>query len=125
MDPSKENRFVLFPIKYDDIWKAYKKAVATFWTPEEIDFTKDLSHWDTLSKEEQYFIKNILAFFAASDGIIMENLAQRFFGETEIPEIRAFYSYQIFNENIHSETYSLLIDTLITDTGEKNKLNCF
>lgn len=117
-----ENRFVIFPIQHDKIWKAYKNAVATFWTPEEIDFTKDREDWAKLNSDEQYFIKNILAFFAGSDGIIMENLAQRFMSEIEIAEVRSFYSYQMFNENIHSETYSLLIDTYIQDPYEKDKL---
>lgn len=117
-----DNRFVIFPIKHDPIWKAYKNAVSTFWTAEEIDFSKDNDDWNSLEPDEQFFIKNVLAFFAGSDGIIMENLVKRFMSEIEIPEVRSFYSYQIFNENIHSETYSLLIDTYIKDEIEKKKL---
>lgn len=113
------NRYVLFPIRYDQIWKAYKNAVATFWSPEEIDLRDDMRDWVKLTKDEQHFIKYVLAFFAGSDGIVMENLAQRFMSEIDIAEVRQFYSYQIFIEGIHSETYSLLIDTLIKDTEEK------
>lgn len=116
------NRFVIFPIKHHNIWKLYKKAVATFWTPEELDLSKDRNDWEKLNEKEQYFIKHVLAFFAASDGIVMENLASRFMSEIEIPEIRAGYSFQIFIEQIHSETYSLLIDTYIQDEKEKNIL---
>ena len=114
-----DNRFVLFPIKFHDIYDEYKKAESSFWTANEIDLSKDLNDWDKLSDNERYFIKNIIGFFAGSDGIVMENLALRFLSEIEIPEIRAFYSYQIFNENVHSETYSLLIDTYIKDNEEK------
>lgn len=122
LKPNK-NRYVLFPIKYPDIWKANKKAVSTFWTVEELDLNKDRDDWEKkLSKDERYFIKNILAFFAGSDGIVMENLAQRFMADTDIPEIISFYSYQIFNEQIHSETYSTLIDTYIKDEQEKQRL---
>ena len=117
-----ENRFVLFPIKYNDIYEEYKKAESSFWTANEIDLSKDLNDWEKLNENEKYFIKNIIGFFAGSDGIIMENLAQRFLNDIEIPEIRAFYSYQIFNENVHSETYSLLIDTYIKDNEEKIKI---
>ena len=116
------NRFVLFPIKYNDIYEEYKKAESSFWTSNEIDLSKDLNDWEKLNENEKYFIKNIIGFFAGSDGIIMENLAQRFLNDIEIPEIRAFYSYQIFNENVHSETYSLLIDTYIKDNNEKIKI---
>lgn len=117
------NRFVLFPIKYPDIYKKYKDAVSTFWTPEEIDLSKDLNDWNhKLNDNEKYFIKNIIAFFAGSDGIVMENLAKCFMNDIEIPEVRQFYSYQLFIEAIHSETYSLLIDTYINDEDEKNKL---
>jgi ribonucleotide reductase beta subunit family protein with ferritin-like domain len=115
-------RYVVFPIKFPEIWRKYKEAVATFWTPEEIDLTKDRAHWDKLSDNERYFIKNILAFFAGSDGIIIENLGQRFIGEIQIPEARQFYAYQMFIEAIHSETYSLLIDTYVKDDDEKNRL---
>ena len=117
-----DNRFVLFPIKYNDIYEEYKKAESSFWTSNEIDLSKDLNDWEKLNENEKYFIKNIIGFFAGSDGIIMENLAQRFLNDIEIPEIRAFYSYQIFNENVHSETYSLLIDTYIKDNNEKIKI---
>jgi len=113
------NRFVLFPIKYDSIYALYKKAESSFWTVNEIDLSKDLNDWEKLMPQEQNFIKNVIGFFAGSDGIIMENLAVRFLKEIEIPEVRAFYSYQIFNEQIHSETYSLLIDTYIKDENEK------
>ena len=106
-----DNRYVVFPIKHNDIWQAYKKAVSTFWTPEELDLNKDRTEWEEkLTENERYFIKNILAFFAGSDGIVMENLAQRFMNDTDISEIIAFYSYQMFIENVHGETYSLLID---------------
>jgi len=114
-----DNRFVLFPIKFKDIFEEYKKAESSFWTANEIDLGKDLNDWEKLNENEQYFIKNIIGFFAGSDGIVMENLALRFLSEIEIPEVRAFYSYQIFNENVHSETYSLLIDTYIKDNEEK------
>jgi ribonucleoside-diphosphate reductase subunit M2 len=117
------NRLVIFPIHYKDIWKLYKNALTTFWTTEEIDLSKDKNDWEKLTENEKFFIKNILAFFASSDGIVMENLAERFMNEVQISEARSFYSYQIFNENIHSETYSLLIDTYINDTEEK--LNLF
>ena len=120
----KENksRFVLFPIQYHNIYELYKKAESTFWTANEIDLSKDSAQWDSLNENEKYFIKNIIGFFAGSDGIIMENLAVRFLNEIQIPEARAFYSYQIFNESIHSETYSLLIDTYIKDKEEKLKI---
>ena len=117
-----ESRFVLFPIKYNDIYDEYKKAESAFWTANEIDLSKDMNDWEKLQESEQNFIKNIIGFFAGSDGIIMENLAVRFLNEIEVPEVRAFYSYQIFNENVHSETYSLLIDTYIKDSDEKLKI---
>ena len=113
------DRYVLFPIKYEKIWKSYKDAVSTFWTAEEIDLSKDLDDWVKLNDDEKYFIKNILAFFAGSDGIVMENLAQRFMADVNIPEVKSFYAYQIFIEGIHSEVYSLLIDTYIKDELEK------
>ena len=114
------NRYVLFPIKYPKIWKMYKDAMSTFWTAEEILLNKDRDDWDNkLDDNSRHFIKNILAFFAGSDGIVMENLAERFMNDIQIPEARAFYSYQIYNEQIHSETYSLLIDTYIKDEKEK------
>ena len=116
------NRYVMFPIAHDDIWKMYKKMMDCFWRTEEIDLSKDISHWKTLKDDEKYFIKMVLAFFAASDGIVLENLGQRFLSEVQIPEARATYGFQLMMENIHSETYSLLIDTLIKDETEKTKL---
>ena len=115
-------RFVLFPVIYNDVYELYKKAESSFWTANEIDLSKDISDWEKLNNDEKHFIKNIMGFFAGSDGIIMENLACRFMNEIQIPEARAFYSYQIFNESIHSETYSLLIDTYIKDNEEKEKI---
>jgi ribonucleoside-diphosphate reductase subunit M2 len=112
----------MFPIKYEDIWSMYQKQVDCFWRPEEIDLSKDLSHWDALDKDEQYFISMILAFFAASDGIVLENLAQRFMSDVQVSEARAFYGFQIAMENIHSNTYSNLIETYIKDKDEKSKL---
>ena len=117
-----QNRFVMFPIKYNDIWEMYQKQVDCFWRPEEIDLTKDISHWDTLNEAERYFISRILAFFAASDGIVLENLAMRFMNDVQISEARAFYGFQIAMENIHSHTYSLLIDTYIKNSDEKDRL---
>merc|ERR1712151_127303 len=116
------NRFVLFPIKYHDIWKMYKEHVASFWTAEEIDLYPDLRDWERLTDNEQHFIKHVLAFFAASDGIVLENIAEQFCSEVQIPEARCFYGFQIAMENIHSETYSLLIDTYIADPNEKQLL---
>jgi ribonucleotide reductase beta subunit family protein with ferritin-like domain len=115
-----QSRFVMFPVQDQNIWKMYKKQVDCFWRPEEIDTAKD--NWNSLTKDEQYFIKMILAFFAASDGIVLENLGARFMTEIQLPEARAFYGFQIAMENIHSETYSLLIDTYIKDDSEKDKL---
>lgn len=117
-----ENRYVMFPIQDQDIWQMYKKQIDCFWRAEEIDLSKDLGDWDSLQKEEKYFISMILAFFAASDGIVLENLAARFMGEVQLSEARAFYGFQIAMENIHSETYSLLIDTYIKDREEKTNL---
>lgn len=117
-----DNRFVMFPIKYDDIWQMYKKQVDCFWRAEEIDLTKDLNHWQTLTNDERYFLSMILAFFAASDGIVLENLGLRFMNDVQISEARAFYGFQIAMENIHSQTYSLLIETYIKDVEEKDKL---
>ncbi|KAK9369042.1 ribonucleotide reductase [Lipomyces kononenkoae] len=115
-----KHRFVLFPIKYHEIWQMYKKAEASFWTAEEIDLGKDLHDWENrLNDDERYFISHVLAFFAASDGIVNENLVERFSNEVQIPEARCFYGFQIMIENIHSETYSLLIDTYIKDTAER------
>ena len=116
------DRFVLFPIKYDDIWEMYKKHMASFWTAEEIDLHQDLSDWEKLNNSEKHFIKHVLAFFAASDGIVLENLTEKFCTEIQLPEARCFYGFQIAMENIHSETYSLLIDTYIKDQNEKSKL---
>jgi ribonucleoside-diphosphate reductase subunit M2 len=117
-----DNRFVMFPIQNQDIWKMYKKQVDCFWRAEEIDLSKDLTHWDGLNEDEKKFISMILAFFAASDGIVLENLAQRFMSDVQVSEARAFYGFQIAMENIHSETYSLLIETYIKDKEEKHKL---
>ncbi|KAI1818709.1 ribonucleoside-diphosphate reductase small subunit [Poronia punctata] len=116
-------RFVLFPIKYHEIWQMYKKAEASFWTAEEIDLSKDMHDWNNrINDDEKYFISHILAFFAASDGIVNENLVERFSGEVQIPEARCFYGFQIMMENIHSETYSLLIDTYIKEPGQRTHL---
>ncbi len=117
-----DNRFVMFPIKYDDIWAMYKKQIDCFWRAEEIDLSKDLADWAKLSADEQHFISMILAFFAASDGIVLENLAQRFMSDVQISEARAFYGFQIAMENVHSESYSLLIETYIKDKEQKHKL---
>ena len=115
-----KNRFVIFPIKHHDIWDWYKKMEASFWTAEEIDLHQDLTDWNNkLSDDERYFIKHILAFFAASDGIVNENLAENFVNEVQYPEAKFFYGFQIMMENIHSETYSLLIDTYVKDEAEK------
>ena len=117
------NRYVLFPIQYEKIWTEYKKQLACFWTAEEIDLSKDLYDWENkLNHDEKYFIKNILAFFAGSDGIVLENLGKRFLSEIQIPEARCAYGFQLMMENIHSETYSLLIDNLIKDHKEKDHL---
>ena len=117
-----DNRFVMFPIKYDDVWQMYKKQVDCFWRAEEIDLSKDNAHWETLSQEERFFLSMILAFFAASDGIVLENLGLRFMNDVQISEARAFYGFQIAMENIHSQTYSLLIETYIKNGEEKDKL---
>jgi ribonucleoside-diphosphate reductase beta chain len=118
-----ESRFVLFPIKYDRIWKMYKQAVASFWTAEEVDLSPDLQDWEhKLNDGEKHFIKHVLAFFAASDGIVNENLVLNFMREVQIPEARCFYGFQVAIENIHAEMYSLLIDTYIKDEKEKDFL---
>ena len=118
-----DKRFVLFPIKHDQIWKYYKQSVASFWTAEEVDLSPDLVDWDTkLTANEQHFIKHVLAFFAASDGIVNENLVLNFMREVQIPEARCFYGFQVAIENIHAEMYSLLIDTYIRDPKEKDYL---
>lgn len=117
------SRFVLFPIEHDDIWSFYKRAEASFWTAEEIDLAADLVDWETkLNDNERHFIKHVLAFFAASDGIVNENLAENFLSEVQYTEAKFFYGFQVAIENIHSETYSLLIDSYIKDTAEKNGL---
>jgi len=117
-----DKRFVMFPIQDEKIWAMYKKQVDCFWRAEEIDLTKDVAHWDGLACDEQMFISMILAFFAASDGIVLENLALRFMTDVQLSEARAFYGFQIAMENIHSQTYSLLIETYIKDALEKEKL---
>ena len=117
-----ENRYVMFPIEHNDIWEMYKKQVDSFWRAEEIDLSRDYNHWVNLTEEERHFISTILAFFAASDGIVSENLALRFMNDIQVAEARAFYGFQIAMENIHSETYSLLIDTYIKNPEEKMKL---
>ena len=118
-----KNRFVIFPIKHHDIWEWYKKMEASFWTAEEIDLSQDLNDWNNkLNADEKYFIKHILAFFAASDGIVNENLALNFVNEVQYAEAKFFYGFQIMMENIHSETYSLLIDTYVKDEQEKSDL---
>jgi len=117
-----KSRFVLFPIQHDDIWEYYKKAEASFWTAEEIDLSQDLKDWQNLNDGERHFISHVLAFFAASDGIVNENLAENFVAEVQYTEAKFFYGFQIAIENIHSETYSLLIDTYIKDNREKDRL---
>lgn len=122
---SDDNRYVMFPIQHDDIWQMYEKQVDCFWRPQEIDLTKDTDQWNnSLVNDERYFISMILAFFAASDGIVLENLAIRFMNDVQLSEARAFYGFQIAMENIHSHTYSLLIETYIKNADEKNKLFC-
>ena len=116
------NRYVMFPLQDQEIWQHYKKMEDCFWRTEEIDLSKDLTHWNKLNDNEKHFIKMILAFFAASDGIVLENLGQRFMSEVQLPEARAAYGFQLMMENIHSETYSLLIDTYIKNEDEKMKL---
>ncbi|TPX32071.1 ribonucleoside-diphosphate reductase [Synchytrium microbalum] len=117
------NRFVLFPIQYQDVWQMYKKAEASFWTAEEVDLSKDLNDWDRrLNDDERMFISHVLAFFAASDGIVNENLVGRFSQDVQIPEARCFYGFQIMIENIHAEMYSLLIDTYIRDPAQREYL---
>lgn len=115
-------RFVILPIQYHDIWKMYKKAEASFWTAEEVDLSKDLPHWEALKDEERHFISHVLAFFAASDGIVNENLVERFSKEVQVTEARCFYGFQVAMENIHSEMYSLLIDTYIKDPKQREFL---
>ena len=125
MDPilaPNPHRFTTFPIRYPQLWDLYKKAVASFWTTEEIDLAADLKDWDRLTPDEQHFVKTVLAFFAASDGIVMENIDLNFSRDVQIAEARSFYAYQSFNESIHSETYSLMIDKLVVETEEKKRL---
>ncbi len=117
-----KDRFVIFPIRYHDIWHFYKKAQASFWTAEEIDLSHDLGDWERLTDGERHFVSHVLAFFAASDGIVNENLAENFLSMVQYPEARFFYGFQIMMENVHSETYSLLIDTYIRDPKEKHRL---
>ncbi|CAH9062302.1 unnamed protein product [Cuscuta epithymum] len=116
------DRFCMFPIQYPQIWEMYKKAMASFWTAEEVDLSQDLRQWEALTAGEQHFVKHVLAFFAASDGIVLENLAGRFMKEVQVSEARAFYGFQIAIENIHSEMYSLLLETYIKDSAEKERL---
>ena len=117
-----KHRWVMFPLQYPEIWEMYKKHEASFWTAEEIDLAQDMRDWDGLSNDEQHFIKHVLAFFAASDGIVNENLSTNFSDEIQVPEARAFYGFQMAMENIHSETYSLLIEQYIRDKDERMKL---
>jgi ribonucleoside-diphosphate reductase beta chain len=117
-----KDRFVILPIKYPAIWEMYKKCEASFWTAEEIDLSDDQKHWDAMNDGERHFVSHVLAFFAASDGIVNENLAVNFMSEVQLPEARCFYGFQIMMENIHSETYALLIDTYIKDAVEKDRL---
>ncbi|XP_030450487.1 ribonucleoside-diphosphate reductase small chain [Syzygium oleosum] len=116
------DRFCMFPIQYPQIWEMYKKAEASFWTAEEVDLSQDLRHWDALTGDERHFVTHVLAFFAASDGIVLENLAVRFMKEVQLSEARAFYGFQIAIENIHSEMYSLLLETYVRDPAEKARL---
>jgi ribonucleotide reductase beta subunit family protein with ferritin-like domain len=115
-------RFTTFPIRYPDLWNLYKQAVGSFWTVDEIDFSGDMKDWDKLNSDEKHFIKMVLSFFAASDGIVMENIDLNFSKDVYIPEARSFYAYQTFNESIHSETYSLMIDKFVKDAEEKERL---
>ena len=117
------NRFVIFPIQYDDIWEYYKMHQAAFWTAEEVDLSNDIRDWENLSDNERYFVKNVLSFFAASDGIVNENLAENFYREVQYPEAKFFYGFQLMMENIHSLMYSLLIDTYVSSPKEKDE--CF
>ena len=117
------NRFVIFPIEHNDIWEYYKTHQAAFWTAEEVDLTNDIRDWENLSDNERFFIKNVLSFFAASDGIVNENLAENFYREVQYPEAKFFYGFQLMMENIHSLMYSLLIDTYVSNTNEKDE--CF
>ncbi|PWA98647.1 hypothetical protein CTI12_AA001340 [Artemisia annua] len=117
-----QDRFCMFPIHYPQIWEMYKKAQASFWTAEEVDLSSDIRHWESLTDGERHFITHVLAFFASSDGIVLENLAGRFMGDVQVAEARAFYGFQIAIENIHSEMYSLLLETYVKDGKEKDRL---
>lgn len=117
------DRFVMFPIANAEIWKAYKDQIESFWRPEEVDLSKDKTDWESLTDDERHFVKHVLAFFSSSDGIVLENLGSRFMTEVQLPEARAFYGFQIAMENIHSEMYSILIDTYVTDSAERDQ--CF
>jgi ribonucleoside-diphosphate reductase subunit M2 len=117
-----DTRYVMFPIQHQDVWAMYKKQMDCFWRAEEINFAQDLGDWEKLSADEKHFISMVLAFFAASDGLVLENLASRFMNDVQLSEARAFYGFQIAMENIHSESYSLMIDTYIRDEAEKSKL---
>ena len=117
-----QNPYVMFPVRHPDVWAMYKKAQSAFWTAEEIDLSKDMNDWSALTDKERHFLKHVLAFFAASDGIVNENLAVRFMVDVKLPEVRAFYGFQIAMENVHSETYALLIDTYISDMDEKARM---
>jgi ribonucleoside-diphosphate reductase subunit M2 len=117
-----DSRYVMFPIKDNEVWKMYKKSVDSFWVPQEVDLSKDLNDWASLNQDEKHFISMILAFFAASDGLVLENLASRFMSDVQLAEARAFYGFQIAIENIHSEMYSILIDTYVKDDSDKSKL---
>ena len=117
-----DSRFVLFPIRHNDIWKMYKLAMGSFWTAEEVDLSRDHKDWEALNKDERHFVSWILGFFAGSDGIVVENLGARFMKEVQVPEARCFYGFQIAMENIHSEMYSLLIDTFIKEAEERERL---
>nr|GEV64554.1 ribonucleoside-diphosphate reductase small chain [Tanacetum cinerariifolium] len=117
-----QDRFCMFPIHYPQIWEMYKKAQASFWTAEEVDLSSDIRHWESLTNGERHFITHVLAFFASSDGIVLENLASRFMNDVQVAEARAFYGFQIAIENIHSEMYSLLLETYVKDGKEKDRL---
>lgn len=117
-----EKRYTLYPLQHHDLWQLYEKAVASFWTVKEVDLTQDKAHWQRLTRDEQYFIKKVLAFFAASDGIVNDNLASHFINEVEMPEAKGFYGFQIAMEFIHAEMYSILIDTYVEDQTEKHAL---
>ena len=116
------DRYCMFPLHHPELWSLYKKHMASFWTAEEIDLGEDVKHWTRLTADEKHFICSVLAFFASSDGIVLENLAARFLKDVEIPEARAFYGFQIAMENVHSETYSLLIDALVKDSAQKHDM---